>query len=159
MNIYEITEIENKIEQYAYEHDGEIPDELIRELVEAQTKSIEQIEKLCYYVKHLENFVDTCKAEKARINDKQKTAENRIGSIKRYLRPYVFEHGKRDFGTLTLSTRKSSSVVLADDFNDPRFTTIETEYKHDKNRIKKAIKDGETVEGAQIIHNDNVVIK
>lgn len=159
MNLYEIEPIEFKIRKYAQDNDGEVSEELLQELVEAQTKSIESLEELCWYVRHLESFVDMCKSEKNRISDKQTIAENRISGIKKHLIPYVKEKGKIDIGTMTLSTRKSSSVILADDFVDPRFTTVQTVVTHDKNRIKKAIKDGAEIEGAQVITKDNLSIK
>jgi len=109
MNIYEVSQIEKAIEESVDPETGEIDEELVKDLIHAQTRSIEQVEKLCKYVKHLENFVSNAKEEKARINDLQKKAENRMASVKSYMLPYIQEihGGKFDAGTFKVSTRKS----------------------------------------------------
>jgi thiamine phosphate synthase YjbQ (UPF0047 family) len=159
MNIYEITEIENQIEKIAIENDGEIPDGLLQQLVEKQTESLVQIEKLCKYIRHLELFQEKAKEEESRIKSIRKQAENRISNIKKYLTPYVYKNNKIEAGIFKLSIRQSTSVVLADDFNDARFITVVQETKINKNDIKKAIKNGEEIKGAILMKHENLQIK
>jgi len=159
MNLYEIAELENRIDHIAEQNEGEIPEELIKELVEKQTESLIQVENLCKYVRHLEQFADTCKKEEERIKEKRQFAENRIQSIKRYMLPYVERQGKVEAGVFKISTRKSTSVIIEDFFNDPRFITIVQERKINKADIKKAINGGETIEGAHISGKKSVQIK
>lgn len=159
MNIYEVTALEKEIERIAYENQGEIPEDKLQELVEAQTKSMAQIEKLCGYIRHIEIFIDTCKAEKNRINDLQKGAEKRLKSIKRYLAPYVKSKGGFDAGPHKLSIRASESVVLAEDFKHPQYVRVVEEVKPDKKLIKADLKKGIWIEGASLIKNDNLQIK
>ncbi|MCP3681901.1 MAG: hypothetical protein GY861_04350, partial [bacterium] len=65
-NIYNVSVIENQIERIAADNDGEIPDELLKELVEAQTKSLDSVENMVKYVRHLELGIVACKAEEQR---------------------------------------------------------------------------------------------
>lgn len=159
MNVYETTVLENEIDRIAREHEGEIPEELLRQLIEKQTESIVQIEKLCKYVRHLELFQEKCKEEENKIRDKRKYAENRVASIKKYLTPYVFKNKKIEAGLFKLSIRKSESVVLSENFNDARFITIVQETKINKNEIKKAIKNGDEIKGAILAQHENLQIK
>ena len=159
MNIYEIDIIENAIERIAKENDGEIPEFYLKQLVEAQAQSIAQIENLVKYIRHAEQFIDACKDEEKRISDRRRTTENRIESIKKYLTPFVDDRGKFDAGTFTLSTRKSSSVELEDNFNDPDYCIQIISYKPDKKKIKLDIESGKEIPGAKLIEKKNLQIK
>jgi len=159
MGIYDVTKIEQEIERVASEHEGEIPQELLQELVEAEMKSMESIEKMCRYVRHLEQFVTTCKDEKERINTLQKQAETRLDNVKKYMQPYVSNRGKFNVGTFKLSTRKSEFVVLSANFNDQEYCKEIIEIKPDKKRIKEALKSGTVIKGATLMSKENLQIK
>jgi len=159
MNIYNTLELEKQIEYIAENNEGEIPDEMFKQLIEAQTKSIVQVENLCQYIRHLELGIDMCKAEENRINTIRKKAENRIASIKKYITPYVQHEGKIEAGTFTLSIRKSKRVDLVDDFSDLDYCNVKEVVTPDKAAIKKAIESGVDVPGAKIIEQDNLQIK
>lgn len=159
MNIYEVAELEREIELAAAGNDGEIPEELLQALVEAQTKSVQKIEGLVKYIRHLEMGVEMCDEEIKRIRAMKDRAEKRIESIKRYMTPFVKHNGKVEAGTFTLSVRKSTSVELADDFAHPLFSVPTTVLKHDKNGIKEGLKSGMEIPGARIVERDNLQIK
>lgn len=159
MNIYDISLIESAIEKHAMDNDGEIPEELLKELVESQTKSVQQVEKLCHYIRHLEQGIDNCKAEEQRIKDMRQHAERRISSIKKYLTPYVLKKKKVDVGTFKLSSRRSQSVQLRDDFDVLEYISEEVVRKPDKIRIKEALKNGEDIPGAFLLNSDNLQLR
>jgi len=161
MNIYDVEVIENEINRIASINDGEIPEEKLRELVEAQTRSIEQIEKLCRYIRHLEQFEENAAAEIERINQLKERAQNRMESIKNYLAPYVKARGKFDAGTFTLSTRPSESVILDESFDtgNLEYNNVKVTYKPEKEKIKKDFNAGIYIQGVSIKHKNNLVIK
>lgn len=160
MNLYDNLEIEKKIESLAIQNDGEVTEEQLQELVLAQTTSLTKIENICKYIKHLESFVDYAKEEKDRINTRQKMAEKRIESIKTYLAPYIQEKGKVTAGTFNLSTRVSESIEITDiDKLSKTYLSTVVTYKPDKDVIKKVIKCGEKVSGAELIIKNNLIIK
>lgn len=159
LNIYECDELKHQIEAKADMNDGEISDEDMKAIVQAQTQSIEQLGKLANYVKHLEGFEIIAKAEVAQIQQKRKVAANRIESIKRWLRPYVEQHGPINVGVRRLSTRKSQGVVLVDGFDNPQYCTTETVIKPDKKSIKESIQNGIEVPGAILEDRISVQIK
>jgi hypothetical protein len=159
MNIYDCDSIEKQIEFSAMTSDGEISEDLLKQLVETQTKSIEQIDKLLRYVRHLQLFSENCRQEKTRISELQNRADRRIDSIKKYLTPYVESRGKVDAGVFSLSTRKSESIELDDNFNDPEYSTQIISWNPDKKKIKEAIKSGKVIQGARLMQNINLQIK
>jgi hypothetical protein len=161
MNLYEISSLENQIEKLAAENDGEITEEMMQALVEAETQSLVQIENLCKYIRKLDLGIEMCDAEIKRINTMKEKAGKRIEGIKKYLTPYVAKHGKIESGTFTLSTRKSESVDIIDKEKIPinYRTVIPETWNPDKKLIKDDIKKGVIVPGAELQEKDNLQIK
>lgn len=159
MNLYNIAVIEQEIESRAKDNDGEISEEDLKSLVEAQTKSIEKIENLCKYIRHLEQFEEKAKAEIARINGLKQGATNRMQSIKKYLTPYVKGKGKFDAGTFRLSIRTSKSADVISNFDVPGYMKESLSITPDKVKIKEDLKKGVVIPGARLSDNDNLQIK
>lgn len=158
-NIYDVLILETEIERIASENDGEIPEELFRELVEMQTRVPEQLDNLVKYIRNLELGIETCKAEEQRIKAMRDKAENRIKSIKKYLTPYVIKKGKVEAGTFKLSTRKSEYVDLVNDFNVEKYMKEKVTVSPDKAKIKEDLKNGVDIPGAKISSNKSLQIK
>ena len=159
MNLYEIAAIEDEIDAIAKANDGEISEEQFQALIEAQTQAPAKIDNLVKYIRHLELGINTCQLEEARIKAMRDRADRRIKSIKKYLTPYVQKKGKVETGTFNLSTRKSESVQLSDDFNDKKYMTEVVIVKPIKDKIKQALKSGEEIPGASIKTNYNLQVK
>jgi hypothetical protein len=161
MNLYDIVQLERDIEQAAIDNDGELTEEQWQMLIEAQTKSLDKVENVCKYIRHLEQFEQKANEEIARINDLKQKAIKRKSSIKKYLKPYVISKGKVDVGTFKLSTRKSTSVQLDDDFNVKDYMVDKTVviFKPDKKLISAHLKIGKQIKGASLKENINLQIK
>ena len=159
LNIYECYSIQRQIEAKAEENDGELTDEEMQSIVLAQTSSIKSLAKLAGYVKHLEGFVSLAKNEMTRLKERKKVAENRVESIKRWLKPYLEKNGPITAGTHRLSTRKSQGVVLEDGFKNPGYGTTIPVFMPDKKAIKESIQAGVEVEGAILEDRISVQIK
>ena len=166
MNLFDVISIESAIDHIAMSQDGELTPEQWDVLVNAQLSGIEQTKNLVSYVRHLEQFIEDAKEEKARINDIQKKAENRIENIKKYILPYIEMHGSIESGTFKLSIRKSSSVELEEDFvynltgkELVEYCIKEVIYYPDKNKIKDALEKNIKIKGAKLTPHDNLQIK
>lgn len=159
MNLYNVMDLENQIEYIAEHNEGEIPEEKLQELIEAQTQSIVQVENLCKYIRHLELGIEVCRAEENRIATMRKRAENRIENIKKYLTPYVQHEGNVEAGTFKLSIRKSKHVEVVPGFNDLTYCNVKEIVTPDKTAIKKAIESGIVIEGAKLVEQGNLQIK
>jgi hypothetical protein len=164
MNVYECTALIEQIDALAAQNDGVLTEEQMEQIVKAQTQSIQQLGKLCGFMKHLEHGIDACKAEEARIANMRKVASNRLASVKKWLMPYIEKEGKRTVGTFTLSTRKSESVELAENFaelhkEDGTLLTTKTVVTPNKANIKAALKDGAKIEGARLVQRNSLQLK
>ena len=162
-NLYEVMSLENELELIARDNDGEISGEKLKELVEAQTKSLDKIEGLCKYIRNIELYMESCKSEVDRINKLKDRAENKLKSIKKYMTPYVKKQGKLTAGTFKLSTRPSEKVNTDNfDMSDPDnhyYMITQITSQPDKNIIKKDLKSGIDVDGAFLESFDNLQIK
>lgn len=159
LSIYECDEIIKIVEARAAVSDGELSEEDLQAIVNAQIGSKEKLEKLANYVKYLDGFSELVRREIQQLQAKKKTAENRINGIKRYLLPYLQEHGPVNIGLRRLSTRKSTGVVLADGFNNELYGELIAEFKPNKKAIKESIQAGIDVPGAVLESRVSVQIK
>lgn len=157
--LYDYMEIERKINILAEQNDGEIPDDKLKNLIEAQTRSIEKVTNLCHWLRHIELFIGACDNEVKRIQNLQKMMTNRISRAKVYLLPYVLEHKRVQAGTFELTTRKSEAVNVIDGFDEPYFCKEKITRTPDKKLIKEALKKGEEVPGCEIEKRTNLVIR
>lgn len=159
LSLYDCDAIIQQIENIAESHDGIISESEIEMLVMAQTQSIEKLTKLVRYVKYLDGFQELAKSEIDRLQKQKKTAENRVESIKKYLLPYIQQHGPFQSGVHRISLRKSEGVVLDEGFNNPEYCKVVTTTTPDKLKIKESIRAGIQVEGAKLEQRENVQIK
>ena len=98
------------------------------------------------------------KKDKQSFADRQKAAENKAESLKKYLANYL---AGQKFSTpkVAISFRKTSSVNVTD------MSLLSIEYLKfadptpDKTAIKNAIKAGASVAGAEIVEGQSISIK
>jgi hypothetical protein len=154
-SLYQCQELANQIET----DEGEISPEQLQAVVNLHTQSIEKLKSLCGFIRYLEHGVAACKAEKDRISQMQKTAENRLERIKEYLTPFVRDKGAIHMDTFSVSVRKSVSVEVDPGFDNPYFCKVVKETVPDKRAIKEALVNKEEIAGARLVTNYNLQIK
>ena len=151
-------ELESKIANFEFiidEETGEITnaDELDKIELERETK----IENVALWIKNLNSDIEAYKREKESFAEKERVAKNKLESLKGYL-AYALHGDKFKTDRVNISYRKSETVQLADNFDNPKYL-IPQEPKIDKMAIKKALKDGEEVKGAMLIEKQNIQVK
>ena len=162
LSFFECREIIDKVTAIAAEHDGEVPDEQIDALIEAQTQAPAKLKSMCNFTKLLDNKIDLCKKTKEDINASQKHAEDINDRIKSRLARWVDSKGKSyHVGEYEMKSRLSTSVKLVDSFDNPMFCKRETlvVITPDKKAIKEALLAGEDVPGAELVESYNLTIK
>ena len=117
-----------------------------------------KVENICLWIKNLKAEAEALKAEKDAFAARQKAAENKMESLKRYMSGYLdgapFESAK-----VKVSFRKSETVEIEEG------TIIPDEYLRfkepdvNKAELKKAIKAGLHIDGVYISENKNIQIK
>lgn len=133
----------------------------IQDTLEMINVSIEEkLENTGKFIKNTESDITGIKAEIERLTAMKKTKENFVERLKNNVEFALKEKGLETLtvGTFKAGYRKSESVEIINlDVIPADFTKVEI--KADKTAIKKAIKAGETVEGAHIQTNMNFYIK
>ena len=158
MTIYEIDkEILNCIDPET----GEIID--IDRLNDLQLERDVKIENVACWIKELKAEAEAIKAEKLVLAERQRVAENKAESLKKWL-AYALQGEKFKTAKCSVSFRKTESVEVTDEGlsnlmkeHDELLTYKAPE--PNKKAIKDAIKDGLNVQGVRLECNTNVIIK
>lgn len=142
---------------------AETPEEVeaIQNTLEMIDLSIEEkLENTAKYMVNVESDIQGLKTEIDRLTKIKKAKENTVERLKNNVEYAMKQKGieKLEVGTFKAGYRKSESVEIINlDVIPADFT--KAEIKADKTAIKKAIKAGEVVEGAEIKVNQNFYIK
>ena len=153
MNLFEI---ENEIMNCWDQETGEILDS--NRLDQLEMERDEKIENIALYIKNLTADAKALKAEKQSFEERQKAAENKADSLKRYLANYL---AGQKFSTprVVISFRKTSSVNITDMTLIPKKYLKFADPTPDKTMIKNAIKAGNNISGAEIVEGQSITIK
>jgi len=162
LSFFQCQELTHEISILAEQNNGELTDDQVNALIEAQTQSPAKLHSLCNFLKLMESNIKICKERKKEINEVQQHAEQIIDRMEARLAIFIENQGKSyHAGEYELTTRKSTSVDLIEGFDNAMFCKVETVrvVTPDKKEIKKALESGEEVPGATLNHKLNLNIK
>ena len=153
MNLYEI---DNEILGCVDVETGEIFDfEKFEEL--SMTRDA-KIENVCLWIKNLKAEAEALKAEKDAFAQRQKAAENKMESLKKYISSYL-DGTKFETAKVKVSFRKSESLEISEDAKIPDEFLKFKEPEVNKTDLKKAVKNGLQIAGVALVENQNIQIK
>ena len=166
MKLYEIANDYLALMQ-AIEND-EIPEEAIADTLEAIVAEIEdKADNIACLLKNIDADIVAIKAEEARLAERRKVKENSAERIKQYLSDVLQSAAidKVETARNRITFRKSESVEL----DEGAFVAWAMENNNDlltysapkanKTEIKKALKGGAEIVGAQLVSKNNIQIK
>mgnify|MGYP004497273491 FL=1 len=178
MTLYEITDQLAILEEYMIDPDtGELLDEdqFNAKFDEIQMALNDKIESSICFVKNLNAEIEAFKTEEKNLAQRRKVKENLAERIKNRIDTYIKaqytdEDGnvdtiglnkyKMETPKMKLSYRKSESVNITDINSVPKeYIKTKTEVSADKANIKKAIKAGRNINGAELVTNINMQVK
>lgn len=154
--LYELAEELANFELEMDEDTGEVLNLADLDKVEMEFKK--KVEGICLWIKNLKADALAYKAEKDSFIRKQREAEKKAESLSRYVQG-VLRGEKFKTNRVAVSYRKSEVVECSDlskvseqflRFKDPEL---------DKIAVKKALKNGETVEGCSLVEKQNMTIR
>lgn len=160
--LYQIEQEYLNIVQSIIDAGGEITEE--QETALSISKEQLQNKGICYgfIVKELEGNIDLIDLEIKRLNALKKPLVNSIDRLKNNLSQamQMFEVTELKTPLLKINFRKSESVEIEDlALLDSNYIKVVTTKTADKVAIKDAIKNGENVQGAILVTNQNLQIK
>lgn len=152
MKLYEI---DQRITECFDEETGELLDE--EKLDALQMEREKKLEGVACYVKDLRADIDAIKAEEKALAQRRKTLEHKRDGLKNWLY-FALDGKKLTTPKCAVSYRHSQSIEVPDLRKlDPEF--IHYQQSADKTAIKKRIKEGFDVTGADLVDKLNLVIK
>lgn len=139
---------------------GEIIDEeKLNELDDLQMEMNQKIENIGLWIKNLDAEEKALDAEEKSFKKRKDAAHSKKESLKNYLKVILDGNKfKSEDGKLSVSFRKSQAVNIKD-MDDLPLMYLEQKLTPKKEAIKKALKDGEEVPGAELVTNQSIVIK
>lgn len=162
MNLFNITAEYKQLEAALIENEGELTPELETALQINQEQLQAKGINYGYVIKNIESEVDIIDAEIKRLTQLKKVRENAVERLKMTLQGAMECFGVLELKTPTLkvSFRKSESVLITDISElESRFIRVKTTKEPDKTSIKEAIKNGESVLGAELVTKNNIQVK
>ena len=135
---------------------GEIID--TEQLDKLQMERDAKLENVACWIKELKVEAEALKAEKQALAERQKVAENKMESLKKYL-AYALDGKAFETTRASVTFRKSQAVEITDIYKLDENYLRYKEPEADKTAIKEALKAGKTVAGATLVENTSVIIK
>ena len=140
---------------------GEVID--AEQLDKLQMERDEKIENVACWIKDLNAEAEAIKTEKQILANRQKVAENKAESLKKYL-AYALDGKKFSTAKCAVSFRNTESVEITPEGLEALMKEHDEllTYKApepNKTAIKQAIKDGLNVDGVQLVQNISTIIK
>ena len=122
-----------------------------------------KIENVVLWIKDLKAEAEAIKAEKLALAERQKVAENKVESLKKWV---AYALGGQKFSTAkcAVSFRNTESVEVTEEglealMKDHDELLTYKAPEPNKKAIKDAIKDGLSVAGVQLVQNVSTIIK
>lgn len=164
MSLYELAS-----DLYAVINDGLVYDEETGEIVwdaenlgELKMTFDDKAEAVAMFIKNLEADADAIKAEKKKLDKREKIKRGKADRLREYLRDCLEMNGLKlvDTPKARISTRLSTYVNVTDEDKVPEmFRKVKTVESIDKTSVGKALKAGEEVDGCELAERSSLQIK
>lgn len=119
----------------------------------------DKLEGIALWIKNLQSDALAYKAEKDAFAARQKAAENKVESLKKYLAD-ALQGQKFSTAKCAVSFRKSETVEVEDVKLVPaELLRVKTTIEPDKTAIKAAIKAGQEISGCKLVESLNTQIR
>lgn len=135
---------------------GEVID--LEALEQLELERSEKIRNIALWIKNLKSDVTALDAEEKAFKARKDAAKRKAEQLSKYLADVL--NGEKVTGTdFVISWRKSTAVNVLDEKAIPPTFLVPQPPKVDKTSISKALKNGETVTGAELVERQNMTIK
>ncbi len=118
----------------------------------------QKIKNIALWYKNLVADAKALKDEETAFAIRRKTAENKAEQLKSYLQTILNGEKVKDL-QFAITWRKSQAVQIDDEKCIPAEFRIPQPDKIDKSGIRNALKNGESIAGAELVERNNIQIK
>ena len=157
--MYEITNFQREIMIAIELADGEITPEMENAMMIAEDELHEKSEAYLEVIGEKESYIGRIDAEIKRLQGMKKANQNLVTRLKDNLLLAVKTFGEFEVGLNKFGTRKRSSIEVEDVNELPeKYKVIKVTYSADKMALKKAIQNGEEIDGVKLVEHLNLKI-
>lgn len=158
--LYELTQDFDEVLNMLY---TDVDEQTIFDTLESIEGEIEdKADGYAKVIKNIEADIEGLKTEEKRLNERKKTLENKIKSMKYSLENAMRITGRTKFKTALFSfgiQKNPPSVEITDEDAAMKSEYIKTEVKLDKTSIKEALKNGAELGFAQLVQSEGLRIR
>ncbi len=160
VTLFNITAEQRRINEALMELDGELSPELEEALIINAENFAVKVDGYATSIHQFEAFAEAADAEIKRLTALKKSAQGAVKRLKENLAYGMDVMGldKADIGLHKLSFRSSTAVNITDEVRIPN-QYIKVETKIDKESLKRDLKAGLVIEGAELVTNRNLQLR
>lgn len=164
MTLYEIDAAIREVLENGISIDAETGEVIFddTDLDQLQLDLEQKIENIGIFVKNLRAEAEAIKAEEAALKKRREHKQNMADHYADYIKDYLVGQDRQRFETtrVLMQIRRSEAVEIDPLAKLPwEYVAAKVEQKADKAKLKKAIKEGVTIEGVRLVENKNITIK
>src|SRR5574344_275544 len=163
MKLYEVADSFRQLQEFL--NDAQTDEEIVAikdVLVDYECQFEEKVENIVYLIKNAQSDVEALKKEELRLAEKRKSTERKIESLKDYLFGAFMQTGTEriKYPQFTVSIRNNAESVNVKDITKiPNDYFVPQPPKLNKAGLKKAIQDGEVIDGVELVRNKSLQIR
>lgn len=164
ISLYELTQDYRQALDELTDPENDLPAEVIADTLEGLQGTLEdKAIAVAQFFKNLEATAVAIRDAEQRMNQRRKAIENRVASLKTYLKESMESCGitiiESPWFTLSIAKNPAAVDILDENSLPDEFVEIVTTRKIDKTSIKKAIESGEEVPGAVLTRGTRLAIR
>jgi hypothetical protein len=166
MNLFEIDkgllEYLDKGLELCVNEDGEVDEEKLSKYLEILPEEREhKLEAYGLVIKQKVAEMNALASEISNLTARLKAKDKQVERLKKAVTTSMTAFNEKEFETarVCFKFRKSESVEVDIEKLDKSFIKEVVDYKADKTAIKQAIKNGETITGAELVVKQNLQVK
>lgn len=158
MYLYEMTNAVREL--YELLETGEIDEQIFNDTID-NLGAEDKLEGYCKVDRQLEAEIEMLKAEEDRLAKKRKAIENNRARLKNAMLDFMGAKNstKENAGVFTVSVSESKACNIVNESAIPSQYLVPQNPKINKAEILKELKEGKTVDGAELQINRNIRIK
>jgi hypothetical protein len=164
LNLYQLSAKYIEALDFLTDPEMDLPIEAINDTLEGLSGGLEEkAVNVAKFLRNLEATAEAIKEAEADMAKRRRAFESRVKWLKSYLKDSMENTGitkiECPFFKLSIQKNPVSVEVFDENLIPEQFKEVVTTWKIDKNAIKEALKNGETVAGAMLLNGTRLAIK
>lgn len=156
-----IEEILDRLYETADEETGEVSEDILFELSDMQEERKTKLDNIGAYIKNLEADAKAIKDEIANLKKRMDAKTRKADRLRQYVAEDLLAHDEKKMETsrISYSFLRSKQVQVNEAVISKKYFIKKIETRVDIAGIKKLLKEGHKIRGAELIEKQNLQIK